>query len=372
MFNLNFATALADLGSDAVFRVANSARPPAEHLFATLLPEVQRYDYTVKTGNMIVRSTMAGLAAMDSPYPPGGVVEMSRFIAEVAKIANEVALPERTLRELQAMLMTLQVNNAPTVETVQREALNFLDKVIVQAHLDTMEWLRSQALMGQINWTFNELNLTVDYGIPAGNKLATRSGNDAYGGSASKFWTDIRLLQKALRYSVRAFIVHPNTADVILSNDVNNLEVIAQSETSFRVRRLIGTNGTNQRPSGDARDSVEFIIYPGEAEVLDPTAPGQTVLLPFMPEGKILAVANNQRPGYRVGEGSTPNPDLDAALGYTHLAPTIEGGGRPGRWAELFVPERTPMKLNGRGVTNGLPVIEAPEKIAIATTDMPA
>jgi hypothetical protein len=28
------------------------------------------------------------------------------------------------------------------------------------------------------------------------------------------------------------------------------------------------------------------------------------------------------------------------------------------------------MKLNGRGVTNGLPVIEAPEKLAVAESDL--
>jgi hypothetical protein len=315
---------------------------------------------------------MAGLAAMDSPYPPGGIVDVSQFIAEVAKIANEVALPERALREMQSMLMMLAVNGQPTVDTVTNEALNFLEKVIVQAHLDTMEWLRAQALvLGSIAWTFNEITLNVDYGIPAANLLTTRSGNDGYGGTASKFWADIRLLQERLRYNVRAYIVHPDTANVILGNDVNNLEVLSQSDTSFQVRRLIGANGTNQRPSPDARDTIQFVIYGDEAEVMDISKPGETTILPFMPEGKILAIGNNTRPGYRVGEGSTPDPALDNALGYTHLAPTIEGGGRPGRWAELFVPERTPMKLHGRGVTNGLPVIEAPEKIAVATTAMP-
>lgn len=370
MLNFNFSAALEQLGEDAAFRIANEARPPAEYLFATLLPEVPRYDYTVRSGHMIVRTTMAGLAALDSPYPPGGVIELATFMAEAAKIANEVAMPEKSLRELQSILLHLSANAQPTVDTVQNEALNFLEKVIVQAHMDTFEWLRGQALVtGAIAWTFNQIQLAVSYGVPAANFLTNRTGNDAYAGSASKFWTDVHSLMSLLKYNVRALIAHPDTINVIAGNDVNKIEVTAQEGFTMTFRRLIGSL---DRPSSDFRDTVRIISYDGEAEVLDPANPGQTVIVPFMPRGKILAVGNNVRPGYRVGEGSTPDPVQDMALGYTHLAPTIEGGGRPGRWAQLFVPESTPMKLHGRGVTNGLPVIEVPDKIAVASTDMPA
>jgi hypothetical protein len=57
-------------------------------------------------------------------------------------------------------------------------------------------------------------------------------------------------------------------------------------------------------------------------------------------------------------------------LGYTHIGPTVEGGGQMGRWAQLFTPEQLPMQLHGRAVTNGLPVVETPEKIAIASSDL--
>lgn len=367
--NFSFAQALEELGEDAAFRIANETRPTNEYMFNIFLPEVTRYDYTIKAGHMVVRTTMAGLAAMDSPYPPGGMVDISTFMAEAAKLANHVVIPERTLRELQNMLMHLTAAGSPTRDTIQNEALNFLQKVIVQAHLDTMEWLRSQALVyGAIDWTFNKMNLTVDYGIPADNFLTTRTiaSNEAYGGTASAFWTDVRLLRRRLRYNVRAFIAHPDTIDLILFNDVNSLEIIGQTGYNFTLRRLIGDN---ERAASDTRDTITIMGYDGEAEVLDPSNPGETVIVEFMPRGKILAIGENTRPGYRVGEGSTPDPVQDRALGYTHLAPTVEGGGVPGRWAELYVPEREPMKLAGRGVTNGLPVIEVPNKIAVATTE---
>jgi hypothetical protein len=367
--NLDFTTVLASLGPEAAFRVANAARPPADYLFATLLPERNVIDYAIKSGTMTVRATMAGLAALDSPYPPGGLIEASTFLAEAAKIANEVEMNEYSIRQLQQLFMQLSLSGTPTNETLQNEVLNFLDKVIIQAHLDTMEYLRSRALVfGAIDWTFNKLNLAVDYGVPAANFLAERSGTASWDSTASAFWADIRLLRQVLNYDVRAFIAHPDTINAIVSNDVNKAEIFGQNGLNLSLRRLIGDN---ERPSTDVRDTVSLISYGNEAEILDPANPGETIKIPFMPRGRILAVGNAQLTGYRVGMGSAvEDPTLTGVLGYTHLAPTVEGGGRAGRWAELYVPQGRPMKLNGRGVTNGLPVIEAANRIAVASSDL--
>jgi hypothetical protein len=319
---------------------------------------------------MTVKATMAGLVGMDSPYPPGGMVAVSKFLEQTAKIAIEVGLTEATLRELQMLLLGIMARGQATADTILNEALNFLEKVIVQAHLDRSEWLRAKALVtGAINWTFSGKSLVVDYGIPSANILTNRTGNDAYGGSASKFWTDVREAQRLLRFNVRAIIMHPTTLDAVLYNDVNNIEILSQSGTSFRIRRF-RTAGGNTVQSTEARDTIELITYDLEGEVIDPATPGETITVPFMPTGKILFVGNNTRTGYRVGEGSTDDPNNDLALGYHHLAPTIEGGGRPGRWAELYTPERAPWSLHGRGASNELPVIEAPDKIVVASTDL--
>jgi hypothetical protein len=368
--DFNLSEAIRSLQAGAAFTVANQARPPASYLFATLLPERPDFSYQAKSGTMTVRATMAGLVGMDSPYPESGAVEVSTFDEATAKIANRVRLPEAALRRLQDMLMRLMLSGQPTNEVIQREALNFVDKLIVQSHLDVFEYLRGRALVnGQIDWTFNGKRLLVDYGVPTANKLTNRTGNDAYSGSASKFWDDMRSIQKLLRYNVRAFILHPETLDVILANQVNSLEVIAQNGPVYRVRRVVSRNAQNT-PSSDARDTVELISYGLEGEVMDLANPGQTTKIPFMPKGKILGVAQNSGTTYMVGQGSTQMPEL--ALGYTHLAPTVEGGGRPGRWADVRTPDGEPWSLEGRGVSNGLPVIEAYDKIAIASTDMPA
>lgn len=370
--NFEFTEVLRRLGAGAAFIIANSARAAGDYLFATLLPERDRATYDAKSGNMSIRATMAGLVGMDSPYPPTGIVEATTFAEQTAKIANEVTLTEAAIRELQTLLQSLRDRGVVTVEFLQQEALNFLDKVVIQPHLDTREYLRGEALVfGAIDWTMNKKRLQVDYGIPAGNMLPARAGADAYDGASSKFWNDIRAANRLLRYGVRARIAHPETIDMILSNPANGVEVVGQDGSTFQIRRFIEINGQNMR-SSDARDAVTLIGYDKEGEILDPGNPGQTIKVPFMPRGKILSVARNQNDGYQVGQGATANPDNDLELGYTHVGPTVEGGGRPGMWADLDVPADRPWQLRGRGAQNVLPVIEAPKKIVVASTAMPA
>lgn len=369
--NFNFATALSLLGPDSAFIYANAVRPTAAYLFATLLPEMTEPTYSVDGGSMTVKSTMAGLAATDSPYPPTGLTQVSTFVAKVPKVANYTHMPEEAVKRIQGILRNL--NQPDSISVIQNEAFNFLDKVLMQGHLDTFEWMRGQALVnGTIDWTFNKMNLLIDYGIPTDNVLTTRTSTAAWDSTASAFWDDIDLLQQALDYNVRAYIVHPTTMNKILNNDVNAIEMISNVDLGDGSRKYTFTRliGTTERRDSDARFTVEVISYGLEAEVLNPAGADSTQKLPFMPPGKILAVANAGRTGYRVGEGATDDPYKEGDLGYTHIGPTVEGGGEMGRWAQLFTPEALPMQLHGRAVTNGLPVIETPEKIAIASSDL--
>lgn len=366
--NVNFAEALRLLGPDAAFRIANAARPEASYLFASLLPEQNKDTYDINSANMTVRTTMAGLVGEDSVYPPGGMIEWSNFIEQTAKFAIETKLTERVLRQIMALLQRVQMSGGNTTQAAQQEALNFLNKVIIQAHMDAMEYTRGKALVaGAIDYTNNQIRLQVNYGVPAGNFLANRTGTAAYYNTASVFWADLRTVRKILKNSLRIAIMHPDTMNDIVYNDANKGRVVAQGEGFVELQRYVGTT---EQPTGDARDTIRLVSYDLEVEIMNVGSPGTTTKIPVMPRGKILYIGTNQRSGYRVGEGSTEDPNRENNLGYTHIAPTIEGGGRPGRWAQLYVPENAPWSLHGRGVTNGLPVIEAPDKIVVASTDM--
>jgi hypothetical protein len=373
--NAIIGEALKRIKPDTTFRLANEARPNADYLFNRYLPERMDVSYDVSSASMKIRSTMAGLVAMDSPYPKGGAIEMSDFHERIAKFAIEMNFTEASQRKLQEIAMQILGRGGNPISTIIQNLLNFTDKLLVQPQLDSAEYLRGRALQnGAISWTFGDLKLEVDYGIPAAGFLTSRTGNDAYIGSASKFWTDVRAIKQYLKYDVEAILVHPDTMDAVISNSVNNIEVTAQTDNSMSLSRIVlGANG-GEKLSKDARDSVTLIAYGKEAEVLDTANPGSTVNVKFIDPGKMVGIGRNNgakafilQNGVDEG-GGPPDPNLANALGYTHVGPTVEGDGRPGRWARIFRPEGRPWGIVGQSVSNQLPVIEAPEKICIATT----
>lgn len=367
--HLDFGDALAELGPNAAVRIAREMTPPARYQFNGLLPERNVQGYIAEHGNITIRSTMAGLVGMDSPYPPGGYVEAAEFMEKIAKVANEVTLNEKTQRAIQERLNWLRLSGGSAPRAMIDEVLNFTNKVLLQPHFDTAEWMRGQALVnGKITWSFGGTKIDVDYGIPAGNKLPNRTGTASYGGSASEFWNDVRAARRLLRYNLRAVYAHPETIDMIINNPANSLAIVAQAGFDVTVQRHVVRGGMDVA-SSDVRDRLTFISYDTEGEVYDPSTK-KTKILEFMQRGKLLFVGNNTRSAYRVGEGSTPDPEADRALGYTHIGPTIEGGGSAGRWADVFVPERKRYQLVGQGVTNLLPVLEAPQKLVIASSNL--
>jgi hypothetical protein len=366
--DFNWTQTLEELGPDAAFRLINEARPPASYLYNQFLPEMPSSSYHVEDGSMTIRPTMAGLAGMDSPYPPGGAIDISTFMKESAKIAQSIELTEKMQRTIQEVWMRLLARGGDVAGFMRGEAMAFMDRIVTQAQLDTAEWLRGQALAtGAIAWTFNKKELEVDYGVPTANKLTSRTGNDGYGGSASKFWTDVLAARRLLRYSVRAFIAHPLMIDAIINQSANTINVLAQGEGFITIQKY---RGDLERPSTDARETLTLISYGLEAEVFDLSNPGQTTLVPFHPTTKIVAVGNNTGTRYVVGAGA--NAPVDYPLGYTHLAPTVEGSGREGRWSRLFTPEGRPWALRAESVSNLLPCISSPDKVVIMTSELPA
>lgn len=373
MPNLNFGDVLRDLGPDAAFRIINERRPDADYLLNTFLPERLMPTYDVKAGNMTIRPTMAGLVGADSPYPPGALIDVAKFMEQSAKIALTVVLPEMMQRRLREFLYRID-SPQQSSEAVRNTVLNFMEKMLVQPHLDTAEYLRGEVLTGgAIDWTFNGKRLQVSYGVPAANIFATRNTTAGYGGTLSVWWSDYRAALSILKGRVRAVIAHPDTINLIVSNPVNNIIITSQdlqTGTYSIARNVGGTNGP-QIPSGDSRDRTLLIGYGGEGEIINPLDPDSTILVPFIPTGKVVLIGDAPTRGFQVGlGGAVESPTQALELGYTHVAPTEEGQGAMGRWARVFIPENRPYQVQGDSVTNLLPVLEAPEKLVILTTTM--
>jgi hypothetical protein len=376
-FNGLIDEALRRIKPETTIRIARDARPPSDYLFSQFLPNRNIQSYEVSSTNMTVRSTMAGLTAMDGLLPEGGVVEMSDFREKLAKLGIQFSFNEGQLRQMQDIVKNLLVQpNAPSpILAMVQNFLNATDKLLIQPLLDTEEWLRAQVLRtGAIDWTFNGLTLNVDYGFEAGSFYAQRTGNDGWGGSTSKFWTDIRKLNKDLNYNVAAYICHPDTLDMIISNSANNIEIVAQTDNSFSLRKIVAGVGGGEKLSTDFRDRTTLIAYGAEAEILDTANPGQTKNVKFMETGEIVAIGRNTARSFiltdGVDEGSTEDPNKNLPLGYCHIGPTIEGDGRAGRWSVI---EKHPLRrtnIRGQAVENFLPVCEAVDKVKVASSVM--
>ncbi len=378
MPDINFAAALAGLrasggGVDPAFRIINGARVQRDYLWATFLPERLVNSYDVKAGALKIIPTMAGMTGADSPYAPAGIMDISTFLASTAKIANTVPLTEMFMRNLHQTLQAADRDVAGDEATINI-VLNFINLLLVQAHLDRMEALRGELFTtGEIDWTFNGKNLAVTYGVPGGNILTSRTGNDRYGGSSSKFWTDIRAGRSLLKGQVRAIIAHPDTIDQIVSNDVNKIVVNADNFAGpVPIVRNLGTLATGPIiPSPDARDRMTIIGYGKEGSILDPANPGETIAVPFCSTGRVVMIGNPPPQGFGVDLGANEEALEDQLpLGYTHIGPTVEGKGALGRWAKVYTPEAEDWLLVGKAVTNGLPMLEAPTKVVILRTDM--
>lgn len=372
-----FTEAARRVKPETVVKIAREARPPSDYFFAKILPERTLNAREVSSSTFILRSVMAGLVPMDGNYPEGLAIQGKDFKERLAKIAIQQSFNEGDMVVMQEMLKNLLLTKGAGagVKMLIQNFLNFADKLLVQPHLDTTEWLRAQALRtGAIDWKYGTQRLQVNYGIPAAALATNRTSTDGYGGSASKFWTDILAAKTYLKNRVQVFVAHADTINMIISNSANSLRVIGEFEDGFDVVKYVGTNETN---STETRFRCRLVSYNVEAEVLDTSDPkvAKTKIVQFLPAGEILAIGRpDVKQGFyltdNVDQGSTQDPSEFDPLGFTAIGPVTENDGQPGRWARIYTPENKPASLIGQAVSNVLPVIENEKSIYRLKTEM--
>jgi len=369
---VTLASALQSLNEsrpNAILDIINAARPPATYIGAMILPEVSSFSYFAKAGRMTLRPTMATPTGLSSPFNKSGTITTSTFAHSTFKFTNEVPLNEESLREFQQITSFSTGTPQQVTQQVVETLLNFTEKMLLQSHLDAAEWARWEALSeGAIQWNYNGEVLDVIYN--GMNKNTTRTGNDKYAGSTSKFWDDVKWAQRTLKHNVFGFFVNANTYAEIIGNEVNKTVPLGGSVKAGKVMlgKYRGTSTSDLER--DSSFTIELYVVSGETEILNPATPGINQLKSFLKDGKMVAIGDSSSTGsFRVGLGSAG--DLPPqAIGITHLGPTVEGNGQPGRWGRVFVPQDAEWSLIGRAASNFIPVIEAPEKVAICTTDM--
>lgn len=361
-------------GDNFSFQNSRTRVVPGDYLFNTIMPQELHPTYNVAGGTMRIYPTMVGQMPMDTPPPPIGAMEATQFNENTTKIGGQMHFPEARLRELQnwaSYQRSQGVGDGLSIDAIGAlekarlvEVLLGFSDLLLKAQLDTFEWLRGQALTtGGLSWNYNKLQLTVDYGVPSANKITRTGSGNSYYGTTSKFWTDIRFAYTKLNnFKV---IMNSQTYYSIIDNSVNSIAVIGDG---LGTRTIVKAVAPTAPQIADKRDRLEIVIYDKSGSVINKS--GTVQALPFLPNGKIIIVGEQQPDGFELTQGSTPDPTNLLRLGYTHIAPTVEGG-RMGIWSRVYTPEAKPYQLLGETVANGMPVILNPNKVMILTTDMP-
>ncbi|GGO32694.1 major capsid protein [Deinococcus humi] len=383
--NLTWAQVIASLSAGrALIQIANTPPAAAEYLGGRFLPRVQRPDYDIAGGQIEIRSVMAGHVGMDSAYPQGSAIQLRDYGHKTAKLAQAIELGEEPARNLQKLLLLAQAGQAQgrSVQDFMGEAgLNLFTKGVVQSLDDSAEYLTMQALTrGKIDWTFNGRQLKVDYKVPAANRVSL-TGTAKFSGPDSQFWKQLTAGEKKVKGSV-GVVMSQDTLQVILDNPVHRIEVVSdvyspeRNIRTVQIRKLArmvatadGGVGYTAETTSDQRTSATLIGYGREGQIIDPTTPGETIGVQMVPDN-VVAVIGRNTSNELVSLNGTPLPQQ--ALGYYHVAPTVEGtwrGEALGRWGRIYSPENNPYLLVGEGVENGLPVIRNGERLFIIESE---
>ena len=351
---------------DDFFDLANRPAPESEYALAAVLPQELRATYEAKAGSLKVIATPAGETGMDSPYVPVGLIEINALSKPIAKWTAESLMTEQQQRELQQMLLHYRAGLArgDGVAYLRNFVLNWLNTVIAQSFSDRFELMRGETLFtGQLTLRGG----TVDFGVPARNRFARRTGSQAYGGPDSLLWRDMRAADNILG-STRTRIMSMNTLNELLDSARNPLSVTSENITAggnikiVGVRRLIGSQ---QTLSLDAREAFTLVGYSRRValKVGQGYAYQQVV-----PDGKIAVIGSNSVTIDQTDGTTVTRP----GLGRLHVGPTVENEGRPGVWLNAYTPQDRPYHAIAQGAANALTILDAPEKLVILDTEMSA
>lgn len=371
------------------FRLARNANMPGDYYLEQFMPSENRPDWHTTGGTMTIVPTILGEVAMDTPYPPMGNMQASSFFEKISKFAGQMFFTEAQQRELVNMINGLRVAasmdlrdgygdintqfnmisqtgraDGNTINGARINAILGISAAIQKSHFDTREYLRGQAMTeGAINYVFNNVKMDIDYKIPA-NNIKTYTVNDRFDQSASKWWDFVKLAYKM--FANPKFIMNSNAYYDIVDNDVNKIETIDITGMDRRIAKYRSDAITQKR---DARERLSLTVYNKAGAIMDvPTNSLKSKA--FIKDKRVVVVGDMLNgDGIELANAGVTDPDNELRLGYTHVGPTIEGGGRPGIYARIFSPEGKPYQVLAETATNMLPVIWNPKKLLIAKFD---
>lgn len=375
-------------GETFAWRMAQNANPPSELLFNQMMPRENKNSWNVNGGTMTMTPTILGDVAMDAYPAPMGNLEATIFSENVSKFGGQMFFNEQQQREfiqaeqdirlnasyagrdaagnMESQIRMLAETGRADNSTINGARINRILGIvntIFASHYQTSEWLAGEALTeGKIVYTFNGLSQSINYNIPSTN-FFEYSGNDRFDQSASKWWTFVRAVNRIL--DSPQFYMNSNSYYDIVENDVNKIQEIAIDGTVRRMTKYRDDAITQKR---DANESLSVNIYDKAGSVMDVNT--KTLKsLPFLKDKRVVVVGELNQSEIQLDLGGVTDPDNNLRIGYTHVGPSVEAGGRPGIYANIFSKPEMPMQLHVLTYVNMLPVILNPKKVIIAQFD---
>lgn len=376
-------------GDNFAFRLARNANMPQDYLFNRMLPRENRATWHTTGGTMTITPTILGDVAMDSDPAPMGNLAATLFSENISKFGGQMFFNEQQQRELIQMEDEARLNalrngmggGAGDIDgqfrmfaetgradngTVNGRRINTLlgiVKSIQISHWNTSEFNAGEAMTeGKLQYNFSDLEMNIDYKIPTTN-IFDYAGNDRFDQSASKWWTFVRAVNRILKNPM--FYMNSNSYFDIVDNDVNKIQEI---DITGNVRRLRKYRDDAIVQKNDANERMSVNIYDKAGSIMDVESKS-LVSKPFLKDKRVVVVGELQADVIELTLGGMEDPDNNLRVGYTHIGPTVEGGGRSGIYANIYTLPQKPQQLFTDTYVNMLPVILNPKKIIIAKFD---
>lgn len=375
-------------GDNFAFRLARNANAPGDLLFNKMLPRENRASWHTSGGTMTITPTILNDVAMDSDPAPMGNLESSLFSEKISKFGGQMFFNEAQQREwiemendirlsasreglnvagdMEGQLRMFGETGMADSNTINGRRLNIIANVIRSmqlSHFNTSEWLGGEALTeGKIEYNFSGLEMKIDYKIPS-TQIKDYSGNDRFDQSASKWWTFVRYCYKTFRNPM--FYMNSNSYYDIVENDVNKIQ---EQFITGDVRPMSKYRDDAVTQKQDANERVNVNIYDKAGAIMDVSTKSLTTK-PFLKNKRVVVIGELNTSQIELTLGGVTDPDNNLRIGYTHVGPTVEGGGRSGIYANIYTLPHKPQQIFTDTYVNMLPVILNPKKIIIAKFD---
>lgn len=377
-------------GENFAFRLARNANSPDSYLFNTrVLPRMNKPTWNITGGTLTITPTELKPVAMDAEPAPMGNLQATFFNENISKFGGQMFFNEKQQRELITMEQEIFLNaglaggrnpfgdintqmnmlsqtgraDSATINGARINRILGVIEAIKLAHFNTSEALSGEALTeGVLDENFSGLDVVVDYKVPAVN-IKDYAGNDRFDQSASKWWDFVRFCYKTLRNP--QFFGNSNSYFDIVENPVNK---VREQFLTGDVRPMSKYNENVITQKQDANERMNFNVYDKAGSVMDATAKA-LISKPFLKDKRIVVIGELQTSQIELELGGVTDPDNSLNLGYTHVGPTVEGGGRPGIYANIYSLPQKAQQLFVDTYVNMLPAILNPKKLIIGKFD---